>query len=255
MRILILSDVHANLTGLEAALKAAEGQWDRAVCLGDIVGYGPDPNEATDRVRPIVVSVIRGNHDKACTGLTNADDFNPVARQAALWTRENLTAENMAYLKELTQGPLESEGFTLIHGSLLDEDEYVFAPAQALDGLLGAPTQVSFFGHTHLQGGYSFRNNQIEVLSIRTATSAGGSVHSSVSKASLEIQGDTRYLLNPGSTGQPRDGDPRAGFAIADVERRIVDFWRVPYDIESVQRRMLTAGLPEPLAVRLSFGR
>ncbi len=250
MRILILSDIHANITGLEASLQAAEGQWDRAVCLGDIVGYGPDPNEASDRIRPLVVSVIRGNHDKACTGLTNAEDFNPVARQAALWTRDQLTPENLTYLRELAQGPVEAEGFTLIHGSLRDEDEYVFAPTQALDGLLGAPTQVSFFGHTHLQGGYSFRNNEIEVLAIKAAPQAN-----SVSKATLELRADTRYLLNPGSTGQPRDGDPRAGFAIADLGKGVVEFLRVPYDIEAVQRRMLMASLPEPLAVRLSFGR
>ena len=254
MRILILSDIHANITGLDASLAAAEGRWDRAVCLGDLVGYGPDPNEATDCIRPLVTCVIRGNHDKACSGISNAEDFNPVARTAAMWTRENLTPENLKYLQELPMGPLETEGLTLIHGALRDEDEYVFAPAQALDGLLGAPTQVSFFGHTHFQGGFSFRNNQIEVIELDPAPPAGaepgGAAH-----ALLKIDPATRYLLNPGSTGQPRDGDPRAGFAIADLVHNAVEFWRVPYGIEAVQRRMLHAGLPEPLALRLAFGR
>ncbi len=257
MRILILSDIHANITGLEATMQAAEGRWDRAVCLGDLVGYGPDPNEATDRVRPLVVSVIRGNHDKACAGITDAEDFNPVARAAALWTREQLRPENLTYLKDLPIGPAQAEGVTLIHGAFRDEDEYVFAPAQALDGLLSSPTDVSFFGHTHFQGGFSFRDNKIEVIGIRTAPASPGSGDgkNQAAFAALRIEHGTRYLLNPGSTGQPRDGDPRAGFAIADLEQKVVEFWRVPYDIESVQRRMLQAGLPEPLALRLSFGR
>ncbi|MBI3404228.1 MAG: metallophosphoesterase family protein [Acidobacteria bacterium] len=257
MRLLILSDIHANITGLEAALKAAEGRWDKAVCLGDVVGYGPDPNEATDRVRPMVISVIRGNHDKACAGITDAEDFNPVARAAALWTRDKLTPENLTYLKDLPIGPVQAEGITMVHGAYRDEDEYVFAPAQALDGLLGSPTDITFFGHTHFQGGFSFQDNRIEVIGIRPAPPSGtpSDGKDQIAMAALRIERGTRYLLNPGSTGQPRDGDPRAGFAIADLANAVVEFWRVPYEIEPVQRRMLEAGLPEPLALRLSFGR
>src|SRR5712692_4460580 len=136
MRYLILSDIHANNTALDASLSAVQGRWERAVCLGDVVGYGPDPNEVIDRVRTLQATIIRGNHDKAACGLVDAEDFNPVAREAATWTRENLRADNLSYLQQLPQGPLETDGLALVHGAFYDEDEYVFAPAQALDGLL-----------------------------------------------------------------------------------------------------------------------
>jgi predicted phosphodiesterase len=232
---------------LEAALEAAKGRWDRAVCLGDVVGYGPDPNEVIDKVKSLDALTIRGNHDKAGCGIDSAEDFNPVARHAAVWTREQLRPDNLKYLQELPSGPVEVDGISLIHGALRDEDEYVFAPAQALDGLLEAPSNVSFFGHTHFQGGFSFRDNKLAVINLKPAAGAAF--------AALQLEPDTRYLLNPGSIGQPRDGDPRAAFAIADMNHKVVEYWRVPYEIESVQRRMLTAGLPEPLALRLSFGR
>jgi diadenosine tetraphosphatase ApaH/serine/threonine PP2A family protein phosphatase len=135
----------------------------------------------------------------------------------------------------------------LVHGALHDEDEYVFAPAQALDGLLESPAAVTFFGHTHFQGGFSFRDNKLEVIQLRPESGANF--------AALRIEPNMRYLLNPGSIGQPRDGDPRAAFAIADMDHAVVEFWRVPYDIESVQLRMERAGLPEPLILRLAFGR
>jgi len=247
MRYLVLSDIHANFTALEAALAAVEGRWESVVCLGDVVGYGPDPNEVIDRVRALGAMTIRGNHDKAACGLADAEDFNPVARAAADWTREHLRADNLTYLQQLPQGPLEADGLALIHGALRDEDEYVFAPAQALDGLLGSPSPVTFFGHTHFQGGFSFRDSKLEVIQLRPEPGT--------SFAALRVEPGTRYLLNPGSVGQPRDGDPRAAFAIADLNHSVVEFWRVPYDIEAVQQRMKHAGLPEPLILRLAFGR
>lgn len=247
MRYLVLSDIHANSTALEATLSAVTGRWERVVCLGDVVGYGPDPNEVIDRVRTLNAMTIRGNHDKAACGLVDAEDFNPVARTAATWTREHLRADNLTYLQQLPQGPLEADGLALIHGALHDEDEYVFAPAQALDGLLESPSPVTFFGHTHFQGGFSFRDNQLQVIQLRPEPGT--------SFAALRVEPATRYLLNPGSVGQPRDGDPRAAFAIADLNHAVVEFWRVPYDIEAVQQRMKRAGLPEPLILRLAFGR
>lgn len=247
MRYLVLSDIHANLTALEAVLAAAENRWDRVVCLGDLVGYGPDPNEVIDRVRTLASACIRGNHDKAGCGLDSAEDFNPVAKRAAEWTREQLRPENFEYLKGLPKGPLEVDSLALIHGAFRDEDEYVFAPAQALDGLLGSPAPISFFGHTHFQGGFSFRNNQLEVIQLKPGQGTGF--------AALRIEPGSRYLLNPGSVGQPRDGDPRAAFAVVDLDHSVVEFWRVPYDIEAVQTRMLNVGLPEPLVLRLSYGR
>src|ERR1017187_2087367 len=225
MRYLILSDIHANLTALDTALEAAKGQWDKTVCLGDLVGYGPDPNEVIDRVRALGALTIRGNHDKAVSGQADPEEFNPMARNAVLWTRERLRAENLEYIEKLPKGPVAEGGFNMVHGAFHDEDEYVFAPEQALDGLLSAPTPAVFFGHTHIQGGFTLRGEDIGVLRFKP------------------------------TTGQPRDGDPRAAFAIADMEKQSVEFWRIPYDIENVQKRMAENGLPEPLILRLSFGR
>ena len=247
MRHLILSDIHANLTALDSALAAAKGQWDKAVCLGDVVGYGPDPNEVIDRIRELDAITIRGNHDKAGSGLANAEDFNPVARNAALWTRDQLRPELREYLEKLPTGPATVNGFTIVHGATRDEDEYVFAPAQALDSLLDAPSPVTFFGHTHLQGGFMLRDDKVAVLHFKP----GGDNKFTP----LTIEPGTTYLLNPGSIGQPRDGDTRAAFAISDLDNNVVEFWRVPYDIEAVQKRMAAANLPEPLILRLQFGR
>ncbi len=222
MRILVLSDLHSNATALDAVLDAAKDRWDLSVCLGDVVGYGPDPNEVTARLRELGTQTIRGNHDKAVTGLMATDDFNPVAKSAVDWTRAQLKQDNLAWLSALPRGPLATDGVVLVHGAFQDEDEYVFTPAQALDGLLDSTAAVTFFGHTHHQGGFSYQG---------------------------------RYLLNPGSIGQPRDGDPRAAFAIADLEHQVIEFWRVPYDISVVQQRMRAAHLPEPLVQRLVMGR
>jgi len=249
MRILVLSDLHANATALTAALNAAEGRWDKVVCLGDVVGYGPDPNEVASKIRQLGAQTIRGNHDKAVAGLMPTDDFNPVAKTAADWTRSHLSPDNLKWLAELPHGPLETNGIVLVHGAFQDEDEYVFTPAQALEGLLDSTAAVTFFGHTHHQGGFSYSEtgNNLEILNVRPRLSE--------SFAALRTESGTRYLLNPGSIGQPRDSDPRAGFAIADLEHDVIEFWRVPYDIADVQSRMRAAQLPEALVQRLSLGR
>src|SRR5215467_13211689 len=247
MRLLILSDLHANLTAFETALQAASGKWDAAVCLGDVVGYGPDPVEVSRKLRTITNDVIRGNHDKAVAGIMTSDDFNPVARIAVEWTRSQLDGELMSWLAALPQGPRTAQGVVMIHGAYQDEDEYVFTPAQALEGLLDSSTVLSFFGHTHHQGGFSYHESDIEVLPLRPRPTELYSA--------LHLQPSHKYLLNPGSIGQPRDGDPRAAFAIADFDERIVEFWRVPYDIPAVQSRMYEANLPDPLIHRLSLGR
>jgi len=247
MRLLILSDLHANLTAFEAALAVAVGKWGAAVCLGDVVGYGPDPIAVSEKLRTITQDVIRGNHDKAVAGIMTADDFNPVARLAVDWTQSQLSPELMAWLAALPQGPKQAQGVVLIHGAYQDEDEYVFTPAQAIEGLLDASTMLSFFGHTHHQGGFSYHENDIEVLPLRPKPLELFSA--------LRLEPGYKYLLNPGSIGQPRDGDPRAAFAIADFDHQIVEFWRVPYDSPAVQSRMYEANLPEPLIHRLSLGR
>ena len=249
MRILVLSDIHANLTALTSALDAATERWDSAVCLGDVVGYGPDPNEVATKIQELNAKTIRGNHDKAATDLMETDDFNPVAKAAVDWTRSHLSPDNLKWLSELPSGPLETNGIVLVHGAFQDEDEYVFTPAQALEGLLDSTAAITFFGHTHHQGGFSYQNmnSHLEVLNIHPRPSE--------SFAPLRIEPKRRYLLNPGSIGQPRDADPRAAFAIADLEHQVVEFWRVPYDISEVQARMRAARLPEPLVQRLVVGR
>ena len=247
MRLLILSDLHANLTAFEAALAAAAGRWDGAVCLGDVVGYGPDPVEVSQKLQTLTQEVIRGNHDKAVAGIMSSEDFNPVAKMAVDWTREVLSGELLRWLAELPPGPRRSQGVVLIHGAFQYEDEYVFTPAQALEGLLDSSTTLSFFGHTHHQGGFSYHESDIELLPLRPRASE--------SFSALHLEPGYKYLLNPGSIGQPRDGDPRAAFAIADFEHNVVEFWRVPYDIPAVQERMRDASLPDPLIHRLSLGR
>jgi predicted phosphodiesterase len=249
MRILVLSDIHANFTALSAALDAVQGKWERVVCLGDVVGYGPDPNEVTTKIRELGARTIRGNHDKAATDQMATNDFNPVAKAAVDWTRSHLSPDNLKWLAELPSGPLETDDIVLVHGAFQDEDEYVFTPAQALEGLLDSTGTITFFGHTHHQGGFSYENfnSHLEILSLHPRPSEPF--------AALRIEGKRRYLLNPGSIGQPRDGDPRAGFAVADLEHGVVEFWRIPYDISEVQARMRAARLPEPLVQRLVVGR
>jgi diadenosine tetraphosphatase ApaH/serine/threonine PP2A family protein phosphatase len=247
MRYLILSDIHANLTALDTCLEAVQDRWEKAVCLGDVVGYGPDPNDVIDRLRSLDALTIRGNHDKASSGVADAEDFNPVARAAALWTREQLRPENQEWLENLPQGPMEVDGFHIVHGAVHDEDEYLLSPAQALDSLADAPSAVTFFGHTHIQGGFALQEDKVSVLQFRP------SGESRFSK--LEINPGATYMVNPGSVGQPRDGDTRAAFAIADLPNKLIELWRVPYNIGAVQKRMEQNGLPEPLILRLSFGR
>jgi len=247
MRLLLLSDVHANITALDTSLDAVQGRWERTFCLGDVVDYGPDPDDATERVKGLSPVIIRGNHDKAVAGLIELEDFNPVAQVAARWTREHMRTDNLAYIAQLPAGPMSVDGFTLVHGAYQDEDEYVFVPGQAMGGLLESPTEVTFFGHTHHQGGFSYRAGQIRMFQLRPDPGA--------KFAALRLEPGTRYLINPGSIGQPRDGDPRAAFAIADLDHQVIEFWRVPYDIAAVQHRMEKANLPYPLIERLAAGR
>jgi predicted phosphodiesterase len=247
MRILVLSDLHANMTAFEAVLQAAKDRWDRSVCLGDVVGYGPDPNEVTARLRELGTLTIRGNHDKAISGVMGADDFNPVAKAAVDWSNNALEPDHLKWLTNLPRGPVTTDGIVLVHGAFQDEDEYVFTPAQALEGLLDSTAEVTFFGHTHHQGGFSYLNYKLEVLQIHPRMNEAF--------APLRHEPPRRYLLNPGSVGQPRDADPRAAFAIADLEHQTVEFWRVEYDIAAVQQRMRKAKLPEALVQRLLVGR
>lgn len=251
MHILLLSDIHANLEALEACLSAAPSH-DLVVNLGDLVGYGASPNEVVDRARKLGKAFVRGNHDKAATGLLELDDFNPMAAAAALWTRNQLTSEHYEWLRALPQGPLALENFPhvqIVHGSPADEDTYVVSIGDALVPLLATTTPLTFFGHTHLQGGFFANGNSAD--GFRPEYRTVGKAES----VSLQLKGSTRYMINPGSVGQPRDGDWRAAFAVFDTEAQIVHFHRTPYNLKAAQDRIFAANLPPRLATRLAAGR
>ncbi len=248
LRYLVISDIHANLEALEKALVMARGRYARAVCLGDLVGYGPNPNEVIERVRELTALVIRGNHDKASAGIMEVEDFNPLARQAIFWTRQQLTPEHMEFLRALPTGPVTLNGFQISHGSPLDEDEYIFGPSEALPTLQSLTSQTVFFGHTHWQGGFIL-TPQGQFHSVPSASRGHGCT------GRLPLEDGSRYLVNPGSVGQPRDGDRRAAFAILDEDKQQVEFYRTPYDLSATQVKMREAGLPEPLIRRLELGR
>jgi predicted phosphodiesterase len=245
VRYLILSDIHANWEALEAVLADAGADYDETLCCGDLVGYGADPNRVVEWIRQRAKLVVRGNHDKACAGLDDLEWFNPVARSAATWTGQALTPDNLDYLRNLAKGPAPLDSFQILHGSPLDEDEYLvsaFAVSQVAPYL---DREVSFFGHTHLQGGYLCSPDGIK----RLARPEGAEI-----RRVVELEHEVLYLINPGSVGQPRDGDPRAGCLIYDSERRLVEFRRIPYDVRAAQAKIRAAGLPDLLADRLEFG-
>ena len=262
MRALILSDIHANLEALDAVLAAAEGKWDELWNLGDLVGYGGSPNQVIERMRPLQTLVVRGNHDRVCCGLTSPNAFNPTARNAALWTRNELTPENLTWLREVPQGPVAPlfAGAICVHGSPLDEDTYILSMRDAWAPLQQSPAPITFFGHTHVQGGFSQKAHDWHELRPHNHPADGlesgfsGDPNLAVSYT-VALPPGTRHLLNPGSVGQPRDRDWRAAFAIFDTEASEIVFHRVPYDMVASQGRILMAGLPERLAARLREGR
>lgn len=239
MPYLILSDIHANIEALSAVLAEAAGRYDEILCLGDLVGYGADPNAVTKWSRENVAAIVRGNHDKACCGRESLEDYRPAASASAIWTNRQLSEENFDYLDRLARGPLRYEDFDLAHGSPADEDEYVMSVADAarLRDSLGA--RVTFFGHTHVQGGFLVARRSAKRIEPESV---------------LEIEPDHEYLINPGAVGQPRDGDPRAAYAIYTPERRTVEYCRANYDIGKAAAKVRAAGLPESLAQRLFTG-
>ena len=259
MRALVLSDIHANLEALSAVLDAAaalEHGYEELWNLGDLVGYGGSPNQVIERIRPLETQVVRGNHDRVCCGLTSPNAFNPVARSAALWTRTELTEENLNWLREVPQGPVAPAltGITLSHGSPLDEDVYILNMRDAWAPLQQMETPITFFGHTHVQGGFAQKGHEWQELRPPYRL-AEAQRDSKAGKWTLRLPPATRHLINPGSVGQPRDYDWRAAFAIYDSEACEITFHRVPYDLVASQGRILMAGLPERLAARLREGR
>ena len=246
MRYLILTDIHANLEGLETCLKDARARgYDETLVLGDIVGYGPDPNKVIDLVRELKPrAIVRGNHDKVALGMNQADGFHAAARAAAHWMLESLTDKNREWLVELPMGPTIIDGeVEICHGAPFDEDAYIFDELDARHAFEAATAPVCFYGHTHFAVVFRMVKDLLEIVSPPDG------------ETTLAIEPQARYLVNPGSVGQPRDGDPRAAYAIYDTDAKQLDLVRLPYPFEITQEKMLRVGLPDPLARRLALGR
>lgn len=247
MRHLVLTDIHANLEALEACLAdAALRRYDDVLVLGDVVGYGADPNAVVERVRGLEArALVRGNHDKVSCGLESADGFNTVARAAAYWTNETLTAENRAWVAALPRGPLAVDAdVEICHGSPIDEDEYIFGSTEARVAFMAATRNICLFGHTHYPAVFQTLHGMVEVIRVIGAA-----------ETVVALTPGARYLVNPGSVGQPRDGDPRAAYAVVDTAAVTVEMIRVPYPIDAAQDKIRRSGLPDPLADRLAVGR
>jgi predicted phosphodiesterase len=246
LRYLILSDLHANAEALAAVLARVRGRsYDAVVVLGDFVGYGADPNEVIDRVRHLRRRklMVRGNHDRVAAGLDPGGSFNPVALSAARWTAERLTDENRRFLEGLPVGPVEiDERFVICHGSPLDEDAYIFSDSDAAWNFRSIGLDLCFFGHSHVPSVFTLEVDQIRVDVVRGA------------RRRLKLEPGKRYLINPGSVGQPRDRNIAAAFAVYDAGRREVVFERVAYDVAAARDKILRAGLPTALGDRLLVG-
>ncbi|MCX6551799.1 MAG: metallophosphoesterase family protein, partial [Acidobacteria bacterium] len=233
------------IDALDAVLADAQRHaYDTVLFLGDLVGYGADPIGAIERVRqlPSLVSV-RGNHDKAASGLGDAEGFSVVARASAQWTSSLLTEDARAFLAGLPRGPLDvNDVLEICHGTPFDEDAYVFDEMDALYAIQASQRPLCLFGHTHSPLVMSFDGSEMVALPL-------------VPGQALILPDDRRYLVNVGSVGQPRDNDPRAAYGVLDVDRRELTYCRVEYPIARAQARIREAGLPEALAQRLAIGR
>jgi diadenosine tetraphosphatase ApaH/serine/threonine PP2A family protein phosphatase len=220
--------------------------FDETLVLGDIVGYGADPNAVITRVQELKPkAMVRGNHDKVACGIEEPDGFNAVARAAAEWTYDVLEPENRAWLAALPKGPLAVDDLVEIcHGSPLDEDLYIFDETDAVRALKGMSRPLCLFGHTHFPITFQLTGGELQATGPTAAP-----------EAILELKPDVLYLVNPGAVGQPRDGDARAAYAIVDLDRKCVELRRLEYRIEAAQAKVVDAGLPVVLAKRLAVGR
>ncbi len=246
MRYLILSDMHANWEAFETVLRRARRKrYEAVLVLGDLVGYGAAPNQVVEAVRRMGprLFTVRGNHDKVVAGIDSGGNFNQTALTAAQWTTGRLTPGNLRYVRELPQGPLRvEEGVAICHGSPLDEDTYVFSDVDAWEIFSRYEMPVTFFGHTHIPSLFWLEGRLLGVKALRGTSGR------------IVLSPGGRYLINPGSIGQPRDRDPRASYMIYDSKKRVVSWYRIPYAIGDAQARIRKAGLPGSLADRLAVG-
>ena len=245
MRALVVSDLHSNASALRAVFKRVRRKsFQEIICLGDFVGYGAEPNQVLDAMRTVRPKkvYIRGNHDRVAAGLDDGRTFNAPAREAAFWTRDHLSGPNRKFVEKLTVGPVDHGGVLLCHGSPYDEDEYVFNIHHARQVLQMFGVPVTLFGHTHLPAVFSIDGGE-NVVGFAVA-----------GEATIRLDPRLRYLINPGSVGQPRDRNPAASFMILDSEKRTAQFLRVEYDVAKTQASITEAGLPAVLASRLAYG-
>jgi diadenosine tetraphosphatase ApaH/serine/threonine PP2A family protein phosphatase len=244
VRYLVLTDLHANLHALDAVLADAQAiGYEQVLVLGDLVGYGGDPGPVIDRTLALEpVAIIRGNHDKVCAGLEPATLFNDVARRSIEWTASVLTPAQMQILAELPKGPkLVTPELEICHGTPFDEDHYVFDGDDAAQAIDAASARICLFGHTHLPAVYTTSDDQ----------AASGA---DLQEDELRLPKAGPALINVGSVGQPRDGDARAAYGLLDTEKKTIRMRRVTYDLQGAQKKILDAGLPAWLAMRLERG-
>lgn len=241
MKFAILGDIHANLEALERVLQdAAQRGTDRFVSVGDLVGYNADPVACIKRLKKIKAAVVLGNHDYYASSRELPDNFNPIAKKAIVWTRRQLNIFSRRMLARLPQ-TLCIDQMTLVHSSLHQPEDwgYIQNIQDAKQSLECQTTPLCFFGHTHRPAIYRMKNGTIETIDSETVT----------------LEPGYKYLINPGSVGQPRDRDPRTGYAIYDTKTKTVSQFRMEYDIETAQKKIEAAGLPESDALRLAIGR
>lgn len=240
MRVAILSDVHANLEALEAVLgDARDHQCTHYVYLGDIVGYNANPRECLEIVRKQAWPSVKGNHDEQASLVHPAVDFNEWAEQAILWTRQQLSEADRAWLQDLPL-QLQVDDFTIVHATLDAPGKwgYVFTPSDAAASFKHQQTAICFFGHTHVQGAFLFDGSAREIP-----------------QQVIRIEIGKKYFVNAGSVGQPRDGDWRAAYCIFRSDENMIEHRRVPYDLELARKKVIRGGLPRLLAERLAIGR
>ncbi len=243
MRYAILSDVHANLEALEVVLGDIHARRPQAIiCLGDFVGYGPDPIGCVDRLRPQLAGAVAGNHDLAALGDLDIASFNVLAAAAILWTRDHLTSQVRDYLQGLPR-KLMPDGFLAVHASVRDPvEEYIFDPETAWASFQATEFRLCMVGHTHVPAVFVADGDRVTAAPL-------------LPDRPLQLEGGLRYIINVGSVGQPRDGDPRAAYLWLDEEAQTASLIRLSYPLERTQEKMAAVGLPPLLAERLAFGR
>ncbi len=244
MRYLVFSDIHSNLEAFEKFLGQKKAKSvDKILFLGDLVGYGPDPDGVIGLFRQLPhLKAVRGNHDKVIADLESSALFNPAAAFSAEWSKLNIAPANFQYLKKLPKGPLVVDRFiTICHGSTFDEDYYVFSQFEATESFRFMGTSIGFFGHTHFPVIYYLRNEKLDVVPLSE-------------NARIKLDRNTRYLINPGSIGQPRDKNPAPSYIVFDSVKMEISFNRFTYEVGKTQRKIRDAGLPELLASRLEAG-